>query len=88
MNVIGVGSDRRLAGHRPGRGRSSIDRIELRQQAGIARVEQIRFLARRAVKDLDQELALGALEVAVGGVHDESLIERRLGRRYSPPATK
>jgi hypothetical protein len=62
MNVIDVRGDRRFSGHGPMRRRARVDRVELSKQAGITWVEQIRFLARRAIENLRQHVGQGALK--------------------------
>jgi hypothetical protein len=66
-NVIDMGGDGRLSGHGPLRRRTRVDRVELAKQTGVAGVEHICLLPRRALKDLPQHVGQRALKDGVGG---------------------
>jgi len=52
MHVIDMSRDWRPAGRELLRRHCSVDRVELAEQAGITRVEHVRFACRRAVEQL------------------------------------
>jgi hypothetical protein len=67
--MIDVRSDRGFSGHGSARSSAGIDRFELSNEAGIAWIEQIRFVPGWAVKNLDQQFAQRALKDVVAAVH-------------------
>ena len=76
VHVVDVGGDRRLAEHGSGGGLTGVDLVELIEQARVARVEQVRLAARRAVEDFWRS-SVAPLENGIGWVHGSSFAVSR-----------